>query len=56
MKNYELIAKLMELPAGFDIELTVRVDRGALQDKDFILAGGKAKELEVCGESIELSC
>jgi len=58
MKNYELIAELMKLPAGYDIAFTVQVTKEDMEKEDRILAGGTVREYEVNEDegTIEFSC
>lgn len=58
MKNYELIAELMKLPAGYDIAFTVQVTKEDMEKEDRILAGGTVREYEVNEDegTIEFIC
>lgn len=58
MKNYELIAELMKLPAGYDVSFGASVAREDLGDLDQVFAGGTVDSIEVSEADalIELLC
>lgn len=46
MKNYELITKLAELPAGYNVEFGTTVIKNDL-DQESIFAGGSVKDIDI---------
>lgn len=47
MKNYELIAELMKLPAGYDVSFGTSVTKEDLDGRDQVFAGGTIDSIEV---------
>ena len=58
MKNYELIAELMKLPAGYDVCFGTSVTKEDLNGQEQIFAGGIIDSIEVSesDELIEFLC
>lgn len=58
MKNYELIAELMKLPAGYDVKFGTTVLKEDFNGEECIFAEGTIEDIEV-GETnkiIEFLC
>lgn len=47
MKNYELIAELMKLPAGYDVKFGTTVQKEDINGHEQIFAGGDISDIEV---------
>lgn len=47
MKNYELIAELMKLPAGYDVSFGTSVTKEDMNGQEQIFAGGTIDSIEV---------
>ena len=58
MKNYEVIAELMKLPAGYDVSFGTSVTKEDLDGQDQIFAGGAIDSIEVSDSDklIEFLC
>lgn len=58
MKNYELIAELMKLPAGYDLAFNVQVTKEDLGKEDRVFVGGTVLGFEVREDegTIEFIC
>lgn len=58
MKNYELIAELMKLPAGYDVFFGTSVTKEDMNGQEQIFAGGHIGDIEVSetDKRIEFLC
>lgn len=58
MKNYEVIAELMKLPAGYDVSFGTSVTKEDLDGQDQVFAGGTIDSIEVSDSDklIEFLC
>lgn len=58
MKNYELIAELMKLPAGYDVSFGTSVTKEDLNGQEQIFVSGAINDIEVSetDELIEFIC
>ena len=48
MKNYELIQRLSELPAGYEVEFGRAISKEEMKDDDYSFIGGKVEDIDMC--------
>ncbi len=54
MKNYELISRLMKLPAGYEITFGKMVKKEQFEDENEIYIEGTAEEIDVSNTHEEI--